>query len=227
MSEDAKFPEDDKDIKLPVIGDTIIRLAEQRDTALDERDAALKRTEQLHGEATHDSLTGAFNRGGLKEYIKSRGEPDAVLIIDATNFKAVNSKYGYPFGDAIIKDIHGMLRRSVRSNDVIARWGGDEFIVAIYNRNQQLSFDDKPEDENRRTDDMTPEELIEVAKKRIAEVVQEYDNESRLRDEVNFDLSVGGMPWKRGHDIDDHIAEVEEIMKKHKAEQHARGGSYR
>lgn len=85
-----------------------------------------------------DSGSGLFNRLYFQSRIQEelqratrQGTPLALQIIDVDAFKAVNDRFGHLAGDAIIKDVADILRRSVRVFDVCARYGGDEFAVVM------------------------------------------------------------------------------------------------
>jgi diguanylate cyclase len=88
--------------------------------------------------AAHDSLTGLANRSGflraLEEVVATVAEEDAehaLLFIDLDRFKAVNDNAGHLAGDALLKKVAGAIKKRVRSNDVVARFGGDEFAVLL------------------------------------------------------------------------------------------------
>ena len=89
----------------------------------------------LYNQATHDGLTGAFNRkffeGCVKTLLKDPSrEPYAGLIIfDADHFKKVNDTYGHPGGDAVLRAISERAQASLRAEDIFARIGGEEFII--------------------------------------------------------------------------------------------------
>lgn len=82
-----------------------------------------------------DSLTGLRNRSGLEKDIKEKlainQEKGIMLILDLDNFKSVNDELGHPEGDKVLKIFTDCLKASFRSNDVIGRIGGDEFVVFI------------------------------------------------------------------------------------------------
>lgn len=88
--------------------------------------------------ATHDILTGLPNRRGLEDRIgeaiirSSRHETIlAVGMLDLDDFKALNDRFGHEAGDQILKDLAASLRESIRQTDLLARVGGDEFVVVI------------------------------------------------------------------------------------------------
>jgi len=97
----------------------------------------LKSTQaQLEHQATHDPLTGLPNRPLFQELGEQAlarsdryGTTVAVLFLDLDRFKPVNDSYGHTVGDELLVQIAVRLRNSVRRGDVVARFGGDEFVV--------------------------------------------------------------------------------------------------
>jgi two-component system, cell cycle response regulator len=92
--------------------------------------------EQLFEAARRDPLTKLFKRAYLMErlegevaFSRRHKVPLAVLFIDLDHFKAVNDNYGHPAGDAVLRDIASLLLRSVRPEDIAARYGGEEIVV--------------------------------------------------------------------------------------------------
>ncbi len=88
--------------------------------------------------ATHDQLTGLVGRALLQDKIvqaveqsKRYGTKVAVFVIDLDNFKRINDSLGHTAGDQILVEAASRLKRSVRSTDVVARVGGDEFVVVM------------------------------------------------------------------------------------------------
>jgi c-di-GMP phosphodiesterase Gmr len=85
--------------------------------------------------ATTDVLTGLANRHAIQEHIAARlAVPDnrfAVLYLDLDNFKQVNDHYGHAKGDKLIVAVAGLIKQSLRGNDMLARLGGDELVVVL------------------------------------------------------------------------------------------------
>jgi len=94
-------------------------------------EARLEEVEQL---ASEDPLTGLANRRKLErqlELLANRARPFSVIYIDLNGFKYINDTLGHIAGDDLLKQFAGELRTAFRSEDVVGRWGGDEFIVLV------------------------------------------------------------------------------------------------
>lgn len=88
--------------------------------------------------ANHDVLTGLFNRRHFQEALESwvglalrYQRQGTLLFIDLDKFKYVNDTYGHQFGDQYLNAVAKLLIANLRTTDIIARWGGDEFIVFL------------------------------------------------------------------------------------------------
>ncbi|MEU7905428.1 GGDEF domain-containing protein [Actinoplanes sp. NPDC049118] len=97
--------------------------------------AALREQERL---AVTDPLTGLYNRRFFQEMLKlesersaQSGRPMAVVILDIDHFKRVNDRYGHPAGDAVLVHVADRLRQTVRGSDIVARFGGEEFVCLL------------------------------------------------------------------------------------------------
>ncbi|GIF05984.1 sensor domain-containing diguanylate cyclase [Actinoplanes siamensis] len=89
--------------------------------------------ERLAHEAQHDPLTGLPNRRRMQDALCSslRRDPVAVLFVDLDGFKPVNDKYGHEAGDELLRQVAERLSGCIRAGDVLARVGGDEFVVLM------------------------------------------------------------------------------------------------
>jgi diguanylate cyclase (GGDEF)-like protein len=83
-------------------------------------------------EADHDGLTGLLNRRGLElRFAEISALASTVLFVDLDGFKAINDRGGHAAGDDALKIVARILRHAVRPTDVVARVGGDEFVVIL------------------------------------------------------------------------------------------------
>lgn len=102
-----------------------------------------KAEEQLRHLAYHDALTGLFNRHCLEEKLKdilSNAQRNdrgfSVIFLDLDRFKNINDTIGHDAGDMLLKVVSQRLKNNVRATDIIARVGGDEFVIILNELNQ-------------------------------------------------------------------------------------------
>lgn len=93
---------------------------------------------KLQEQATHDCLTGLGNRSYFQQHFqdelqrKDRYQADsAVLLLDLDHFKEINDNFGHDAGDYVLKQVSELIRAQLRSIDIVARWGGEEFSVLL------------------------------------------------------------------------------------------------
>jgi diguanylate cyclase len=87
-----------------------------------------RRGERTARELLVDPLTGLGNRRRLEELL-SRTPPAAALFVDLDHFKRVNDLLGHPVGDAVLRRVAALLLQACRADDVVVRYGGDEFVI--------------------------------------------------------------------------------------------------
>lgn len=104
-----------------------------------------KQVENLrYHESTHDELTQLFNRrymmrrleDVLKRHVIDRSK-FSVAMIDVDHFKRINDRHGHPAGDLVLREMAGILKRGFREQDLVGRYGGEEFIVIAVKVNRE------------------------------------------------------------------------------------------
>ncbi|MEZ1323623.1 diguanylate cyclase [Pseudomonas fluorescens] len=114
-----------------------------------QRTAALTQANaELLSLATHDSLTGVYNRRRFDEKLteytllfRRTGRPFSLLLIDADHFKRINDTHGHAVGDEVLQQLAQLIQNSLRTTDFVARYGGEEFAVLL----PEIAQPDTPE----------------------------------------------------------------------------------
>ena len=103
----------------------------------------------LHDQAIHDQLTGLYNRRYMQEAISREharaardGYPISIIVLDLDHLKATNRKYGhFTGGDIALQVLSEHLKSMTRAEDIVCRYGGDEFLIALHNTPAQVAYD--------------------------------------------------------------------------------------
>ncbi len=102
------------------------------------QDELLRSRDQLRLQATHDALTGLWNRRSIIQALHdelARGQRTGTvvgaLMLDLDNFKTVNDTHGHQVGDAVLVEVAGRMAHALRSYDKLGRYGGEEFLAVI------------------------------------------------------------------------------------------------
>ncbi len=110
-------------------------------------DSFNKMSQQLKKMVYHDTLTGAYNRQMFQQRIaqelahsRRHNQPLALLMIDVDHFKKINDTFGHLVGDQVLKEISDLLRATVRTDDYVARFGGEEFVVISPNTSPETAL---------------------------------------------------------------------------------------
>jgi diguanylate cyclase (GGDEF)-like protein len=166
--------------------------------------------------AITDGLTGIFNHRHLQERLSQEfsrlerfSEPLSILILDIDHFKEINDTYGHPVGDAVLKGVVDVIKKTIRNIDIPARYGGEEFAVillgtgahgalnmaerlrkAVMNRtfsaeNQTFKVTVSIGTSTRPNDGKRKEEIIEKADKALYHAKRTGRNRSVLWSEIN------------------------------------------
>ena len=86
----------------------------------------------LEHAADHDGLTGTATRHSFYRQLKDTAEgPHTLIVVDIDHFKSINDQHGHDIGDKALKHFSRILRRNCRHDDIIARFGGEEFVILI------------------------------------------------------------------------------------------------
>ncbi len=141
--------------------------------------------------AHHDALTGLLNRAGFVEALTTKlkasrreGTHFAVLFFDLDNFKPINDTFGHAAGDKVLKGLAERLHRALPLDSVIARMGGDEFVVL--------------------SDNSTAAQALDMGHRIIAEVTMSYELADGICANVGASVGIAMSP--------DHGSEVEELL---------------
>jgi diguanylate cyclase (GGDEF)-like protein/PAS domain S-box-containing protein len=144
--------------------------------------------EELRYLSTHDTLTNLFNRNffevELVRFQDSRLFPVSIVMVDLDNLKLVNDHYGHATGDDLIRKTAQLLKEIFRTEDIIARYGGDEFIVLL------------PE---------TDEAAVQVVLVRLRAKVNEQQDPL-------FSLSIGASTGEKGCSLPELISLADDQM---------------
>lgn len=155
-----------------------------------------------------DELTGAYNRRYIKHQIQAMeaeysqfSTPFALLFIDIDHFKQVNDSYGHRVGDDVLKTVSATIQHAIRQDDILGRWGGEEFIVLLKH--------------------VQPEHIFLIAEK--IRVLVEKTLTKATNEGVRVTISIGGTSYQDGYSIDQLIERADQAM--YQAKQQGRNRS--
>lgn len=100
----------------------------------------------LHGLAVRDGLTELYNHRYINEVLEKEIKKAAVegtnlslIFIDVDNFKVFNDLNGHQNGDVLLRELSALMRENIRNKDVVARWGGEEFVIVAPNTDERVA----------------------------------------------------------------------------------------
>jgi diguanylate cyclase (GGDEF)-like protein len=151
---------------------------------------ALENIQFILNSANRDFLTGLYNRryffNNIEEYIKESKngfENLYIAMIDIDNFKSINDKFGHDIGDKAIVALSEILRTNTNQKDLVARFGGEEFCIALLTQNDQNAYN-----------------IFDRIKSKTETFLLKIDNDTS----INFTISIGVAK----HFPDDNIEET-------------------
>ena len=135
-----RIPAEVERVEAPQRAAAAMRLVAEVERLELELAAARARMAELEARAEIDPLTDVLNRRGFARelkralaYVKRYGTSAALIYLDLDGFKQINDRHGHGAGDALLKAVAMVLTRDVRASDVVARPGGDEFALLLWN----------------------------------------------------------------------------------------------
>lgn len=108
-------------------------------------DKEVSRLQQLSDASMRDKLTGLYNKNAfymlVNKFIEDGGKSGVLLFLDLDNFKSVNDQMGHLAGDEILINVAGSMKNIFRSDDIVSRFGGDEFIIFVKDSDGKVAAD--------------------------------------------------------------------------------------
>jgi len=171
----------------------------------------LKKIEKLKFLAYFDELTRVYNRRGFlketekifKAIIYKRKEierrtgykiPFSIIFLDIDDFKNINDKFGHKFGDLVLQKVAKILKRNLRDSDIVARWGGEEFVIVLIGCNLKSAY-----------------KIAEELRKKMEKTVMKHKKER-----INITASFGVVSYSNEKTIYDLIHKADKTMYKAK-----------
>ncbi|MDF2906156.1 MAG: diguanylate cyclase with sensor [Herbinix sp.] len=151
---------------------------------------------QIRDSAFHDGLTDIFNKRYFFETLNMVAnlteQNYCIAIVDLDNFKRINDTYGHPMGDEVLKTVSKLIQKATRTNDIVARYGGDEIIIFFQNF----------------TDHDKVFQRVEAIRNEVAQTVITYDETS-----ISITVSIGVYIKQDEYmTLNDVIKKADEIM---------------
>ena len=189
---------------LPIgFADDAGRLMADVQYALNSLDATIRSLEGLSGT---DPLTGLLNRrAGEKRLaedaarVRRGGSTLTIGVLDVNNFKSINDTYGHQIGDLCIRHVAEVVRRNIRDSDWLARWGGDEFVLALH--------------------DASPFAATELILQRIVRDLRDSPVRIPQGDELALTITIGASRYSGEADLRDLVAKADEALYEAKREE--------
>ena len=156
---------------------------------------AYENVQKILNSANRDFLTGLYNRryffAHIEEYIHKAEEEYLglyIAMLDIDNFKKINDTYGHEDGDKAIVGLSEILRTNTQQQDLVARFGGEEFCVALLAQSDDIAFD---------------------VMERIRQKVEAFSFRAHNGQEVSFTVSIGLCKYEEGDDINEVINQAD------------------
>ncbi|MFW6307026.1 MAG: putative bifunctional diguanylate cyclase/phosphodiesterase [Campylobacterales bacterium] len=167
--------------------------------------AIYKYTKDLEYYAIRDPLTNLYNQRVFRELLgyeigraTRRGYKFGILMLDFDDFKAINDKYGHDFGDRFLTDYADFIQKTLRAEDIPARYGGDEFVVILPEADSEQAY---------------------LVAKNIKEAINKHSIKADDGEDVRATVSIGYSIYPdHGKDIEELFIIADNMMYKAKSE---------
>ncbi len=177
----------------------IMLAAMSRFFVIERRHSLIKMAEEnrmLDIEASEDPLTGLTNRRSMEKYLEKAmtearrfDKPFSLIMGDIDSFKQINDTYGHDMGDVALKSVTAIFRQSIGNDDVICRWGGEEFLLLINGDGARATL------------------IAETVRKKVEENLIVFKGT-----ELKFTMTLGVTYYKPGYDLDSLIKQADNNM---------------
>jgi diguanylate cyclase (GGDEF)-like protein len=171
--------------------------------ALENFDTTIRSLEAL---SVTDPLTGLLNRRAVEKRlaedavrVRRGGTKLTLAVVDVNDFKSMNDTYGHQVGDACLRHVADVIRRNIRQSDWLARWGGDEFVLALH--------------------DASPFAATELVLQRIVNDLKSSPARLPHGDELVLTITIGARQYSGETDLRDLLAQADEAMYEAKREE--------
>jgi diguanylate cyclase (GGDEF)-like protein len=169
---------------------------------LENLDATIR---SLEGLSVTDPLTGLLNRREVEKRlaedaarVRRSGNTLTLAVVDVNDFKAINDTFGHQMGDVCIRHVAEVIRRNIRESDWLARWGGDEFIIALH--------------------DLSPFVATELVLQRIVRDLKDSPARLPQGEELVLSITIGAIRHSGETDLRDLLTKADEAMYEAKRE---------
>ena len=198
------YLDDRRTSELPVgFGDEAGRLMADVRHALENLDATIRSLEAL---SVTDPLTGLLNRREAEKRlaedaarVRRSGITLTLAVVDVNEFKSINDTYGHQAGDVCIRHVAEVIRRNIRQGDWLARWGGDEFILALH--------------------DASPFTATELVLQRIVSDLRDSPARLPQGEELVLTITIGARRHSGESDLRELLSKADESMYEAKREE--------
>jgi diguanylate cyclase (GGDEF)-like protein len=153
---------------------------------------------QVQALMRHDSMTGLYNRQGMQDRLNQEiercltsGHSFSLAMLDLDHFKFVNDTHGHAVGDEVLQSFARCARQVLRDTDLIARWGGEEFVILML--------------------DTSPADMASIALTRLRNALQGMQVSPQAPD-VRITFSAGYAMWQHGENTDQLMSRADQAL---------------